>query len=291
MIEGKSVLITGAASGMGYEAVKLFTRSRKYSPIYAVDINPRISEMFPKRFPQIKPMQVDVSDGAQTAEMFDRVRKETERLDVLVNCAGKIIAGDPTNPISQAQVRELEETNYVGQQKIMFWAEIMMESQGGGTIINITSSKDYFPDPYRFQYMMSKFRFEDMSLDARRRHKADEDGVNIVVVKPGNMKTNIDHGDWTAGYSPEEIEAVQNFNDWWRRTFGGNPKSVGRAIYQIAEGEIDKDKVHVGWDAKLGNVLAKAPYWRPAFFLTSMGVYEAVKLAHTFQSKSRVENS
>ena len=286
MIEDKSVLITGAASGMGLETVKRFERDRRYTQIYAADKDPNVLDVFTaSQHPSVIAMQVDIRNGNESANMFARVRAETQQLNVLVNCAGSIIAGDEVSPAATVQLRDLNEVNYVGQMKIMFWAETMMESQGGGTIINITSSKDYFPDPYRFEYMLSKMKFEEMSLDARRRHQESEDGVRIVVVKPGNTKTGIDHGLWTEGSNPDEMQAVQGFNDWWRKTFGNDPRNVAETIYRIAEGEIDKDKVHVGIDAQLGNILVKFPPWRIMFFLGSLGMYEVVKQASHFRKK------
>lgn len=286
MLETKCAVVTGAASGMGLEVVKRISQDSKYRPIYAVDKNPSVLTVFEALQHQgIVPLQVDIRQGGETAQMFDRVRKESQRLDLLVNAAGTIIAGDDNSPAAQVQIMDLNEANYVGQMKIMFWAETMMESWGGGTIINITSSKDYFPDPYRFEYMLSKMRFEEMSLEARRRHLQDEDGVRVVVVKPGNTKTSIDRGVWTEGSDEREMKAVQGFNDWWRRTFGNDPRNVAEVIYKIAEGQVDKDKVHIGFDAKLGNVLVRTvPYWRQIFFLGSYGVYELIKRAQTLRN-------
>lgn len=279
MLETKCAVITGAASGIGLETARRFSQDPNYNPIYAVDKNPSIEAVFEATsYHNIVPIQIDIRRGNENALLFDKVRKEAQRLDVLVNAAGTIIAGDENNAAASAQIRDLNQVNFVGEMNLMFWAETIMESWGGGTIINITSSKDYFPDPYRFEYMLSKIRFEEMSLDARRRHQYAEDGVRIVVVKPGNTKTFIDKGDWTSGNDEKEMRAVQNFNDWWRRSFGNNPKNVAEVIYKIAEGKIDKDKVHIGFDAKLGNFLVRTvPYWREIFFLGSYGVYELVK--------------
>lgn len=286
MLETRCAVVTGAASGMGLEIVRRVSKDPKYGPIYAVDKNPGIHTTFEAlSHPGIVPLQVDIRRGNENALMFDRIRTEAQRLDLLINAAGTIIAGDENNPAASAQIRDLNDVNYVGQMNIMFWAETIMESWGGGTIINITSSKDYFPDPYRFEYMLSKMRFEEMSLDARRRHQEGEDGVRVVVVKPGNTRTSIDRGMWTEGSDENEMKAVQGFNDWWRRTFGNDPRNVAEVIYKIAEGEIDKEKVHIGFDAKLGNVLVRTvPYWRQIFFLGSYGIYELVKRAQVLKN-------
>ena len=283
--EKRTAIITGAASGIGLETVRRFSADPKYKPIYAVDKDPVIHTIFDaQNYPHVVPMQVDVRRGNENAEMFKRVRIEAKRLDVIVNAAGTIIAGNENNSAASAQIRDLNDTNFAGQMYIMVMAETMMESWGGGTIINITSSKDYFPDPYRLEYMASKMRFEDMSLEARNRLKGS--GVRVVIVKPGNTKTNIDRGAWTDGSNDTEMKAVQGFNDWWRKTFGNDPKNVAEVIYKIAEGKIDKEKVHVGFDAKLGNFLIRAvPGWRYIFFFGSMGAYELVKKAQKLKNK------
>lgn len=292
MTERRTALITGAASGIGRKTTERFSEDPKYNPIYAADKDFSVYTIFDaSKHPHVIPLQVDIRKGSEIAGMFARIFTESDRLDVVVNAAGIIIAGEALthteydrNPTARAQINDLYDTNYFGQMHIMIRAEIAIESRGGGTIINITSAKDYFPDPFRLEYMASKMRFEEMSIEDAKRLKYD--GVRIVVVKPGNTKTNIDRGDWIDGSSETEKESVQGFNDWWRRTFGNNPKNVAEVIYKIAEGEINKDIVHVGFDAKLGNFLVRTiPGWRYIFFLGSYSVYELVKRAQSLRKK------
>ncbi|MBI2017513.1 SDR family NAD(P)-dependent oxidoreductase [Candidatus Daviesbacteria bacterium] len=273
--ERKAALITGAASGMGFETVKRFSKDPRYNPIYALDLDPSVHTIFEAaQYPQVVALQVDIRKGNEIAQVFDKVLKETKNLDVVVNAAGIIIAGDAQGPEGEKQIANLNDTNFFGQMYVMQRAEIAMESREGGVIINVTSAKDYFPDPFRFEYMLSKIRFEEMSLYDGERLR--EDGVRIVVVKPGNTKTHIDRRDWTQGYNEGEMKAVQGFNDWWRRTFGNDPKNVAEVIYKIAEGEIDNSVVPVGLDAKLGYLLVKIPFWRAMFFLGAAGVYAGI---------------
>lgn len=283
MKERKTAIITGAASGIGLKTTERFSADPKYN-IYAVDMNPSVHTLFDaSKHPRVIPLQVDIRNGNEIEDMFERVHKESGRLNVIVNAAGIIIAGIPLsaegydkNPEASRQVRDLYNTNYFGQMHVMMRGEIAIESGGGGTIINITSSKDYFPDPWRLEYMRSKQYFEEMSIEDARRLK--EEGVRIVVVKPGNTKTNIDRGTWIKGSNKDEAESVQGLNDWWRKTFGNDPKNVAEVIYKIAEGKINKDKVHVGFDAKLGYFLVRTvPGWRYIFLFGSFGAYKIVE--------------
>lgn len=278
----KTALITGAASGIGLETVRRFSMDSRYNPIYALDNNSSIHTVFEaSKYPQVIALQVDIRKGNKIADAFARILRETNSLDVVVNAAGIIIAGDAHDMEGEKQIANLNDTNFFGQWHVMQRAEIAMESRDGGIIINVTSSKDYFPDPFRFEYMMSKMRFEEMSLDDGERLR--DNGVRIVVVKPGNTKTNIDRGDWIESYGDREMRAVQGFNDWWRRTFGNDPKNVADVIYKIAEGRIDKTIVPVGFDARLGHLLVRLPWWRQIFFLGACGVYWGVIKFHTLR--------
>jgi len=132
MLETRCAVVTGAASGMGLEIVRRVSQDPKYRPIYAVDKDPAIHTTFEAlHHPGIVTLQVDIRRGNENALMFDRIRTETRRLDLLINAAGTIIAGDENNPAASLQIRDLNDVNYVGQMNMMFWAETIMESWGG----------------------------------------------------------------------------------------------------------------------------------------------------------------
>lgn len=56
MFETKCAVITGAASGIGLETTRRFSLDSTYNPIYAVDINQRVGEIFPAfEYPTVVP--------------------------------------------------------------------------------------------------------------------------------------------------------------------------------------------------------------------------------------------
>lgn len=77
MSEQRTVFITGAASGFGYESTKKFAADPKYDPIIAVDKNPLIHERFPRdRFERVTAVELDVRDTQKTAALVDKVLGE-----------------------------------------------------------------------------------------------------------------------------------------------------------------------------------------------------------------------
>lgn len=280
MLERKVALVTGAASGIGKETVRRFSDNSQYNPIYAADLDPSIASTFDH--PHIIPLELDVRSFRQVDAVVQRITDEAGRIDLVVNAAGTIAAskvqrGRYENPVDQRMHISMLQTNDESVRYIMDQAFTIMKRTGGGTIINITSSKDHFPDPYRREYERSKRSIEIDSL--RKAEEYAQENVRLVVVKPGNTKTNIDRGSWIAPDSETEMLSVQNFNDWWRKTFGNSPKNVAEVIYQVAEGEISGNKVFVGLDAKLGQFLVKViPGWRHIFYAGSSAVYAGIRM-------------
>ena len=91
------ILITGANTGLGFEAVKSLLQSRKAYTIIlsgrniekANDAAQVAQKAFPKSPSVIDTLQVDIEDDESISRAFDHVTKKYGRLDILVNNAGK----------------------------------------------------------------------------------------------------------------------------------------------------------------------------------------------------------
>lgn len=279
----KIAFITGAASGIGKVTTETFSQNPNYQRVYATDIDPIVHTIFDaKKYPNITPIELDVRSFRQIDETLRKIVDEAGTIDVVVNCAGTIAAGktytylenNPKDDVNRRTHLSMVQTNDFSTRHIIDKTVRIMKEGRGGTIIVVTSSKDHFPDPYRRAYERSKNSIEAYSLREARKHA--EYGVRIVVVKPGNTKTNIDRGSLISTNTREMVN-VQNFNDWWRKIFGNDPRNVAKIIFGIAEGEIKDNKVFIGADAKLGHFLATVvPGWKNIFYLGSSSLYKAV---------------
>jgi NAD(P)-dependent dehydrogenase (short-subunit alcohol dehydrogenase family) len=77
-LEGKVCVITGAASGIGAESARLF--GAEGARVAGVDLQPGAEGELA--------LEADVADEQQVHEMYERVRSELGRIDVLFNNAG-----------------------------------------------------------------------------------------------------------------------------------------------------------------------------------------------------------
>ncbi len=88
-LEGKVCVITGAASGIGAESARLF--AAEGARVAGVDLSPDSDAELA--------LEVDVTDEDQVIAMYERIRDELGRVDVLFNNAG-------INPPDDASVTE-----------------------------------------------------------------------------------------------------------------------------------------------------------------------------------------
>lgn len=293
MLERKTVIITGAASGIGFETVRRFSKDPKYNPIFAIDKDPAVHTIFQSsENPNIASLQTNLIDGDKITGMLTKAAA-SGRIDVIVNAAGIISAGRPStyydkegNP--KPELEEMNNINVGTPILVMVEALKIMEKNGGGTIINISSSKHFFPDIYRWKYMVGKSIVSRVTRGLAREWKQ-KYNVRLVDVQPGNTKTNIDRGVWMEGSRKSEMEAVQGFNSWWRKTFGNDPKKVAEIIYEIAEGKVNATTVFVGFDAKLGRALFLLPFLYRAdllFFAISYFGYKIIEFGRFLKKKT-----
>lgn len=284
MVERKTVLVTGAASGIGLEIVRRFSKNPKCDPIYAADKDPSVHEIFPSLdFPSVVPIQTDIRGRERIVGILRRVVSDSGRLDVVVNCAGVMNKGRRAtynlDGESSNDFAEMEEINLWTPTLMMAEAAPLMRNNGGGAIINITSAKYLFPDMHHIGYQLGKMCLSRVTRGLARPFRENY-GVRLVDVQPGNTRTNIDRGDWTNGNNSDEMAAVQLINDWWRKVAGNDPKNVAEIIYEVAEGKIKGSPVCVGLDTKIGRALFLATYptiayrWDGLFYAGSSLFYQ-----------------
>lgn len=296
MVERKTTIITGAASGIGLECVRRFSQDPRYNPLYVADINHSIDTIFPSsEYPNVVPFQVDVRDREQIGNMLQRAFLEAGRLDVVINAAGVMSKGKPS--ILWGKDREPPQ-EWKEMDRVNLWAPIItmveafriMSQNGGGTIINITSAKYLFPDIHHIEYQKGKMQLSKVTRGLAKGWMKDYK-VRLVDVQPGNTKTNIDRGIWTEGNSRVEMETAERITNWWREHFGNDPKNVAEVIYNIAEGNISRTTVLVGLDAQIGRALFLATYplagyrWDILFFIGTTIFYKFAEWGYMIKSK------
>ncbi len=223
----KTVLITGASSGMGFDAAQALAKAG-----YKVFAGARrVERMEPLREFGVTPLALDVT----SEESIDKCLAEAGPVDVLVNCAGYGSFG-PIETVSLEEGRRQMEVNLFGLAALSKKVLPGMRSRGKGRIINISSVCGRACLYFGGWYNVSKYAVEAFS-DALRIEMAPF-GVKVVLIEPGATRTG-----WGA-ITADNLEACARGTAYEepalaearmvRKTFAGSlfshPSVVTRAI-------------------------------------------------------------
>ncbi len=197
---GRSVLITGASSGIGLACARhLAARGWRVFGTY------RSSQA---ALDGVEMIAMDVDDEASVNAGVAAVVERAGGLDALVNNAGFAVAGaveDTSIDEAKAQL----ETNFFGVLRVCRAALPVMRRQRHGTIVNISSLAGVFGLPFAGLYSASKFALEGVTeslrLETRRL------GIRVVLVEPGDFRTAITQR--------RRLAAASATNEAYRETF------------------------------------------------------------------------
>ena len=176
-----TVLVTGASTGIG-EATVLHLRELGFDAVGGV----RRDEDSERLGAQgVRTVRLDVTDAAQIAAVRDELGQSP--LAGLVNNAGLAVAG-PIEFLPVDQLRQQLEINLIGQVAVT-QALVPALRQARGRVINVSSIGGRMALPLMGAYAMSKFGLEGFSDSLRRELRPQ--GVDVVVIEPGGVKTPI----------------------------------------------------------------------------------------------------
>lgn len=137
-LAGKTAIITGAASGIGYEIAKMY--ARKGANVVSFDLSePKDMEAYAKE--QNVGFMAYIGNITKTEAIDECVQKTLEKfgkLDILVNCAGIGVVESVLEHGEELWDKTLS-INLTGTVRFSRAAAAVMKENGGGKIINMGS--------------------------------------------------------------------------------------------------------------------------------------------------------
>ena len=191
--EGRTVLITGAAGGIGKAVARSFARQGA-----KVAVHYRSSRAAADKLLRDLPgkghhgFSADLTDPSVCKRLMDEVAKHYGRLDILVNNA----AVYEVRPLKDLDYSEWQATwirtlaaNLIAPANLCFLAAKLMDKQGGGKIINISSRGAYRGEPDAVAYGASKAGLNQLTQSLAQ--ALAPHNIFVAAVAPGFVYTDM----------------------------------------------------------------------------------------------------
>jgi glucose 1-dehydrogenase len=228
--ENRTILITGAAGGIGRATVKLF--AQKGWRVIAVDRAP-FGEAFPADGLYI---QSDISIGENLETIFDRASAYTRSLDALINNAAMQIA----KPLLETSVEEWDAVMASNLRSVFLGIKLahpLLKVAGGGAIVNVSSVHAVATSANIAAYAASKGGL--MALTRAVAIEFAPDNIRANAILPGAVDTPMLRAGLNRGHvSGGDIH--QRLENLARKTVNGRvgkPEEIAHAIYFLADEE------------------------------------------------------
>jgi short-subunit dehydrogenase len=195
----KTILITGASSGIGKETAKLF-QSKGWNVI-ATMRNPE-NETELKQLENVLVAKLDVLDLDSIQKAFEEGIEKFGSIDVLLNNAGYGAYG-PLEAFRREKIVRQFNTNVIGLLDVTKTVLPHFRQNKKGIIINISSIGGKMTFPLGSLYHGTKFAVEGISESLN--YEVEQFGGQVKIVEPGMIAT--DFGGRSFDFSNDESMA------------------------------------------------------------------------------------
>lgn len=256
-------IVTGAASGLGYQASLALARANfhVFATVRRIERAAQLEAALIGAGGAYTLRQLDVTDHGAIEATTTEARATHGQIDVLVNNAGYKLEGfveETTLP----EIRDQLETNFFGLVAMTKAVIPGMRAQRSGCIINISCAAGHVGFPGGATYAASKFAVEGFSESLR--HELRPYGVHVSVIVAGTQPTEFydrnlrisaaAHHESRPNY--RMMRKISFSHDLSVRTALNSPSDVGNAVALTAQAASPRFHRFVGADG-LMPVLAK----------------------------------
>ncbi|KAJ3211573.1 hypothetical protein HDU67_004428 [Dinochytrium kinnereticum] len=190
-LQGKTVVVTGASSGIGQACAFEFAKAGSNLVLTArrhdrlVEIKKEIEEKYPGV--KVHPLELDVQDRAKVFSSFTSLPVEFADVHVLVNNAGLVKGVDTVENVTEEAIDIMFGTNVKGLLNVTQALLPGFKKRDAGFIINISSISGTQVYPGGGVYCATKHAVD--ALTRTLRLELVSTGINVSSIDPGMVET------------------------------------------------------------------------------------------------------
>ncbi len=246
----KTVLITGASSGIGYATAQRF--QKKGWNVVATMRNPDDAKGLAS-LPGVLVLRLDVNDRGSIYSAVQEAIKEFGAIDVLVNNAGYGLMG-AFETLSEEQIIRQFDTNVFGLMETCRAVLPHFRERKEGVLVNVASMVGRVPLPLYSVYNASKWAVEGFTEGLV--YELAPLGIGIKIIEPGAVNTAF----FGRSSDRDNRTGVSSYDDYAREQFGvmdktgpggSTPEQAAQVIYRASTDSSSRLRYSVGADARM----------------------------------------
>ena len=192
LLQNKNAIVTGSGSGIGYATIQVFAENGANIWACAHKKNEsfeyNLLQLAEKNQVWIRPIYFEMTDENQMKEAFLKIKKEKQKIDILINNAG--ISYDALLPmLSMKKSHELFEINFFAHIQFTQFVSRQMMREKQGSIVNVASYLGFDGNRGQTMYSASKAAINAMTKSLAKEFA--EYGIRVNAIAPGVVDTKL----------------------------------------------------------------------------------------------------
>lgn len=250
----KVVFITGASTGIGHASAKMLLKNgfTVYATARRVELMKDLEEQ------GAIVMKCDVTKDEDINNVVDTIIKKEGKIDVLFANAGYCLLG-PVELHSSEDVKHQFDVNVVGCGRAISAVLPHMRKQQSGRVIITSSVAGHVAMPGASWYPATKHAQQGLADSLRMEVK--EFGINVSLIEPGYIDTDIDNASFPTLDKAEKhpnasayAHQMKTFREKWGKGIdnGSSPDTIAKVVLHASTAKKPKRRYHPNTDAKMG---------------------------------------
>lgn len=226
-----TILITGGASGIGYEFAK---QLRDTNRVIIVGRNKEKLQKVKKELKNIHIFECDISNPKDIKALYEIVSYEFPNLNILINNAGLANRIDLHEETSYEKLTEEMNVNFNGSVYMTSQFLPLLKKQKSASIINVTSALAYVPFANSPIYSASKAALHSFTQSLRIQLK--NTNIKVFEIAPSVTKTQM-----IDSFSEEELKKMKIMTT--ATLVENSLKEINKGTHNIGVGETNALKM------------------------------------------------